>query len=77
MSSLLLEMERESRQMEEQIADPKLSEDPKKYQELLDRYAIRSDWFKDQGGYEIETRIRGVLHGMGFGSFRRTPPLPH
>ncbi|KOR82485.1 ABC-F family ATP-binding cassette domain-containing protein [Paenibacillus solani] len=73
--SPLLEMERELRQMEEQIADPKSSDDPKRYQELLDRYAIRSDWFKDQGGYEIETRIRSVLHGMGFGSFSPDTPI--
>lgn len=71
----LLETERELRQMEQQIADPKSSEDPKRYQELLDRYAVRSDWFKDHGGYEIETRIRSVLHGMGFGSFAPDTPI--
>ncbi|WP_106766770.1 ABC-F family ATP-binding cassette domain-containing protein [Paenibacillus faecalis] len=65
----LIETERELRQMEQQIADPASSEDPKRYQELLDRYAVRSDWFKDHGGYEIETRIRSILHGMGFGDF--------
>ncbi|GAB6926977.1 ABC-F family ATP-binding cassette domain-containing protein [Paenibacillus sp. JCM 10914] len=65
----LLEMEQELRQMEVQIADPASSEDSKRYEELLNRYAIRSDQFKDQGGYEIETRIRSVLHGMGFGDF--------
>lgn len=65
----LIETERELRQMEQQIADPASSEDPKRYQDLLDRYAVRSDWFKDHGGYEMETRIRSILHGMGFGSF--------
>lgn len=71
----LLETERELRQMEQLIADPKSSEDPKRYQDLLDRYAVRSDWFKDHGGYEIETRIRSVLHGMGFGSFAPDTPI--
>ncbi|WP_018750989.1 ABC-F family ATP-binding cassette domain-containing protein [Paenibacillus sanguinis] len=65
----LIETERELRRMEEQIADPVLAQDEKAHQELLDRYAVKSDWFKDHGGYEVETRIRMVLHGMGFGEF--------
>ncbi|MGF7046327.1 ATP-binding cassette subfamily F protein 3 [Paenibacillus sp. DS2015] len=65
----LIEAEQELRTMEQQIADPVLMENEKKYQDLLDRYAVRSDWFKDHGGYEMETRIRSVLHGMGFGDF--------
>lgn len=67
--SHLTEAEQELRRMEEQIADPTLSADPKAYQDLLDRYALKSDWFKDNGGYEIETKIRSVLYGMGFSSF--------
>lgn len=65
----LIETERELRRMEEQIADPVLAQDEKAHQDLLDRYAVKSDWFKDHGGYEVETRIRMVLHGMGFGEF--------
>ncbi|GJM76335.1 hypothetical protein HMSSN036_85510 [Paenibacillus macerans] len=65
----LIETERELRRMEEQIADPELAQDEKAHQDLLNRYALKSDWFKDHGGYEIETRIRSVLHGMGFGDF--------
>lgn len=65
----LTETEQELRRMETQIADPSLNHEDKAYQDLLSRYAIKSDWFKDNGGYEIETRIRSVLHGMGFGSF--------
>ncbi|GIO84606.1 ABC transporter ATP-binding protein [Paenibacillus faecis] len=65
----LTETERELRQMEIQIADPAADHEDKAYKELLSRYAAKSDWFKDHGGYEIETRIRSVLHGMGFGDF--------
>lgn len=65
----LTEAEAELRLMEQRIADPKEMNDEKKYADLLERYAVRSDWFKDHGGYEIETRIRSVLHGMGFGQF--------
>jgi len=65
----LLESERELREMEAQIADPVAAANEKTYQDLLNRYALKSDWFKDNGGYEIETRIRSVLYGMGFGNF--------
>ncbi|WP_410513751.1 ABC-F family ATP-binding cassette domain-containing protein [Paenibacillus sp. BR2-3] len=71
----LIEAEAELRRMEEQIADPRLAEDPKRYEELLARYAHRSDWFKDHGGYEMNTRIRSVLHGMGFGDFAPDTPI--
>ncbi|MFP4975949.1 ABC-F family ATP-binding cassette domain-containing protein [Paenibacillus sp. CN-4] len=71
----LIEAEAELRRMEEQIADPALAEDTKRYEDLLERYAARSDWFKDHGGYEMETRIRSVLHGMGFGGFAPDTPI--
>jgi ATP-binding cassette subfamily F protein 3 len=71
----LIEAETELREMEVSIADPKLAEDPKRYEELLERYARRSDWFKDHGGYEMNTRIRSVLHGMGFGEFPPDTPI--
>ncbi|MFB5267017.1 ribosomal protection-like ABC-F family protein [Paenibacillus enshidis] len=71
----LLEAEAELRRMEQQIADPASMANGKAYEELLERYARRSDWFKDRGGYEMETRIRSVLHGMGFGSFDPQTPV--
>jgi len=71
----LIEAEAELRRLEEQIADPELAEDAKRYEELLEKYAQRSDWFKDHGGYEMNTRIRSVLHGMGFGDFAPDTPI--
>ncbi|ANS73410.1 multidrug ABC transporter ATP-binding protein [Paenibacillus yonginensis] len=71
----LLEMEAELRRMEHQIADPSANHEDKSYQDLLERYAQNSDRFKDLGGYEIETRIRSVLHGMGFGAFPPDTPI--
>lgn len=65
----VLQAERELRQMEVEIANPSQAVNEKAYEALLERYAFKSDWFKDHGGYEIETRIRSVLHGMGFGQF--------
>ncbi|WP_424767975.1 ATP-binding cassette domain-containing protein [Paenibacillus sp. sgz302251] len=67
--SHLLEAEQELRDMEIKIADPSLHADEKRYADTLDRYAKRSDWFREQGGFEMNTRINSVLHGMGFGHF--------
>ncbi|MEK3882357.1 ABC-F family ATP-binding cassette domain-containing protein [Paenibacillus sp. PL2-23] len=71
----LLQAEQELRELEIQIADPNLHADEKKYADILDRYAKRSDWFKENGGFEINTRINSVLHGMGFGSFDPATPI--
>lgn len=65
----LTDAEKELRELEQQIADPALHDNPKRYEEVLDRYALKSDWFREQGGFEINTRINSVLHGMGFGTF--------
>lgn len=73
--SHLIEAERELRSLEQQIADPAVMEDAKRYEDTLNRYALRSDWFREQGGYEMETRIRSVLHGMGFGHFPPDTPI--
>ncbi|WP_201008437.1 ABC-F family ATP-binding cassette domain-containing protein [Paenibacillus glycanilyticus] len=67
--SHLIEAEQELRELEQQIADPALHDNPKRYEDVLDRYSRKSDWFREQGGFEINTRINSVLHGMGFGSF--------
>ncbi|WP_068615194.1 ABC-F family ATP-binding cassette domain-containing protein [Paenibacillus tuaregi] len=67
--SPLIETEAELRQMELEIASPETAANEKAFEDLLERYARKSDWFKDHGGYEMETRIRSVLHGMGFGTF--------
>ncbi|MBH5320032.1 ABC-F family ATP-binding cassette domain-containing protein [Paenibacillus sp. GSMTC-2017] len=65
----LIEAEKELRELENKIADPALHGDEKKYAATLERYAQRSDWFREQGGFEINTKINSVLHGMGFGHF--------
>jgi ATP-binding cassette, subfamily F, member 3 len=65
----LLDAEKELRELEVLMADPQLANNEKKYEDTMNRYALRSEWFREQGGYEIEARIRGILHGMGFGHF--------
>ncbi|MCR2803435.1 ABC-F family ATP-binding cassette domain-containing protein [Paenibacillus soyae] len=71
----LIQAEQELRELEVKIADPELHADEKRYADILDRYAKRSDWFKENGGFEINTRINSVLHGMGFGSFDPDTPI--
>ncbi|TBL67753.1 ABC-F family ATP-binding cassette domain-containing protein [Paenibacillus thalictri] len=63
----LLDAEQELRKLEADMADPDLQQNEKKYEATLQRYAVLSDQFREKGGYEIEAKIRGVLHGMGFG----------
>lgn len=48
------------------MGEPSLIDNPKEYEKVLNRYAEKLDWFTEHGGYEIETKIRGILHGMGF-----------
>ena len=71
----LIDTEQELRTMEQQIADPDRMAEEKAYADLLERYAQRSDWFRERGGYEMETRIRSILHGMGFAEFSQDTPV--
>ena len=73
--SHLYAAEKELRELELKIADPVLHDDEKRYNEVLERYAQRSEWYKANGGFEINTRINSVLHGMGFGTFELDMPI--
>lgn len=65
----LLQLEQELREMETQMSNLGASDDRKTGEAMMNRYAQKSELFREQGGYEIEARIRGVLHGMGFAQF--------
>src|SRR5262249_4791244 len=65
----LLTVERELRELENAMASPELHQDAKRYEDTLNRYAERSEWFREKGGYAMEAKIRGILGGMGFGDF--------
>ncbi|MBC8081311.1 MAG: ATP-binding cassette domain-containing protein [Gorillibacterium sp.] len=65
----LLSVEQELRDLEVAMADPVLIGDSKRYEETLNRYSTRSEWFREKGGYAIEAKIRGILSGMGFSDF--------
>ncbi|MDQ0273365.1 ATPase subunit of ABC transporter with duplicated ATPase domains [Cytobacillus purgationiresistens] len=69
--SNLLEVEKELRELERTMSEPSLIDNTKEYERVLNRYAEKCDWFMEHGGYEIDAKIRGVLHGMGFEDFPR------
>ncbi len=65
--SELLLIEQELRDLERMISAFHDSDHNKSFEPLLNRYATKSEWFKEHGGYEVETKIRSILHGLGFG----------
>ncbi|MBN2980236.1 ABC-F family ATP-binding cassette domain-containing protein [Cohnella algarum] len=71
----LIEQERELRELERRISDPAEQRDAARYEALLGQYAERSDRFREAGGFEMNNRIRSVLHGMGFGDFPPETPV--
>jgi ATP-binding cassette subfamily F protein 3 len=71
----LLETERELREMEARMADPAVAADAGAYEELMNRYAQKAEMFRERGGYGIEARVRGVLHGMGLGDLPPETPV--
>ena len=71
----LVEAEQELRQLEHEIADPETAADSARHEAVMRKYAERSEWFRMQGGYEMETRVRSILHGMGFGQMDPGTPI--
>ncbi|SFA96413.1 ATP-binding cassette, subfamily F, member 3 [Cohnella sp. OV330] len=67
----LLEQERALGRLEARIADPAEQADAARYEALLAQYADANDRFREAGGFEMNNRIKAVLHGMGFGDFSR------
>ncbi len=62
----LIQAEQKIRQLEREMSDPNQDHDSGSYKLILERYDQQSEWFRKQGGYELETKIKSVLHGMGF-----------
>lgn len=71
----LLAVEEELRHLENDMADPNQDHESAEYAQILERYDQRSEWFRQRGGFEIEAKIRGVLHGMGFADFEHSTPV--
>lgn len=71
----LFAAEEELRRLERDMADPALIGDPAKYDAVLKQYANLSDWFRDNGGFAVEAKIKSVLSGMGFGHLPPDTPI--
>lgn len=65
----LRKMEKHIRHMEQQMSDPDLLANATRYEKLLKEYDEKQLSFKDQGGFQYEADIRGVLAGMNFADF--------
>ena len=62
----LLEMEKRLRNLESQMADPSVYDNPQEYERVMKDYDALQVEFKDSGGYQYESDMRSVLHGMRF-----------
>ncbi len=65
----LMKQEKELRKLEEKMADPAVFEDAALYERTIKEYDLLQNDFKENGGYQYESDIRSVLHGLNFHSF--------
>ncbi len=65
----LIHQEQAIRKLEEKMASPNIFSDEAVYQKVLNEYDELQIKFKEQGGYQYESDIRSVLHGLQFGDF--------
>lgn len=59
-------MEKRLRKLEAQMADPSVYEHALEYDRVMKEYDALQVEFKDSGGYQFESDMRSVLHGMRF-----------
>lgn len=69
----LHKMEKQIHDLEQQLAD--LDNSDSQYQQVLSRYDNLQTTFKKQGGFEYASRMRGILHGFGFGEDSYDTPI--
>lgn len=58
--------ENELRQLEMQMADPSVYENPELYEKITAQYDQAQQDFKDAGGFRYESDTRSILHGLQF-----------
>lgn len=64
--SYLTDMELQIRSLEEKMSDDLTDDEKSSY---IQTYSNLTNIFETKGGFEIETKIKTVINGMGFGSF--------
>ncbi len=65
----IIAQEGKIRDLEEQMSRISPSDSTGQYVRLMNIYAKEIEFFKENGGYSYEAKIRGVLHGLGFQHF--------
>ncbi len=58
--------EKELHRLEALMSSPKVYENEARLECLMHQYSILFEDFKANGGFEIQSRIRGILNGLGF-----------
>ncbi len=58
--------EKELHRLEALMSSPKVYENETRLEGLMHQYSILFEDFKANGGFEIQSRIRGILNGLGF-----------
>ncbi|MBS4193244.1 ABC-F family ATP-binding cassette domain-containing protein [Bacillus sp. FJAT-49705] len=65
----LQKLEKNLRRLEERMSEPEAMANQEDYDRILKEYDERQVQFKELGGYQYESDIRSVLHGLNFQSF--------
>lgn len=60
------QQEKELRELETLMSSPEVYNDKVRLKSFMHRYSALLEDFKNKGGYEIQSRIRGVIRGLGF-----------
>ncbi|MBU5595347.1 ABC-F family ATP-binding cassette domain-containing protein [Amphibacillus sp. MSJ-3] len=71
----LIQEEKALREMELEMGNPDLIADTERYQQLLNQYDQRIVDFKARGGYQYESDIQAVLHGLNFSNYDFNTPI--
>ncbi|MCL2498424.1 MAG: ABC-F family ATP-binding cassette domain-containing protein [Symbiobacteriaceae bacterium] len=71
----LMDIERTMRELEQQMSQPEVYQDSVLLGEVSDRYGRFLVEFERQEGYQMESRMRGVLFGLGFKEPQFSQPL--
>lgn len=71
----LVKMEETIRSLEKRMGEEALSRREEERKKIMEQYAQLTHVFEEEGGYEYESRIRGVLKGLGFPEESFASPL--
>lgn len=71
----LIQLEKQLRNLEQQMTLPDTYNNEDVYQKVLKEYDELQISFKEKGGYQYEADIRSVLHGLQFQQFDYTTPI--